>query len=141
MPAPRKAVDVADPRMALAQMSAAELIELLELGALHDELAGIRRLLTTINHRQEQIMTALEDLQSADADLAAAVTDLSSSVDRIDTDFTALEQKLGTGVSADDVQAEVSKLRATIDAAKQAKANLDSTDPAQPAPSPDQPTA
>lgn len=94
----------------------------------------IAQQLARVTRNQEDTMAALDDLRAVDADLAAAVTDLSGAVDRIDADFTALEQKIADGVDPADIQAEVDNLRATVDAAKQTKANIDTADPQAPAP-------
>lgn len=98
-----------------------------------DAAAIIAAVTSRLDTMETHLMSALEDLQAADADLAAAVTDLATAVDRIDADFAALEQAVQNGVDPAAIQAEVTKVRAAIDAAKQAKTNIDTTDPA-PAP-------
>jgi hypothetical protein len=102
----------------------------------NDAAAIIAAVNTRLDQLETHTMGALEDLQATDADLAAAVTDLTGAVDRIDADFAALEQAVQNGVDPAAIQAEVTKVRAAIDAAKQAKTNIDTTDPA-----PAQPTA
>jgi len=91
-------------------------------------LGTINQRLDRIINNQETTVGAIEDLQAVDADLAAAVTDLSGAVDRIDADFVKLEQAVAEGNAA-AIEAEVANLRATVDAAKAAKANIDTTDP------------
>ena len=95
-------------------------------------LEEILQRLDALDHKENKIMSALDDLKAADADLATAVSTLVDSVNRIDTDFTALEAAVQAGDSA-AIEAEVTSIRSTIDAAKAAQASIDTTDPA-PAP-------
>lgn len=106
---------------ALHDLRVAEAVELLGIAALINHVHALDRKVT-------RIMTALEDLQAVDTELAAAVTELAGAVDRIDADFVALQQAVAAGDPA-AIEAEVAKLRATVDAAKAAKANIDTTDP------------
>jgi hypothetical protein len=98
-------------------------------------LADISRKLSRIERavfiEGVRTVTALEDLAQVDADLAAAVTDLSASVERIDADFVKLEDAVANGNFA-AIEAEVANLRATVDAAKAAKASIEATDPPAP---------
>ena len=93
-------------------------------------LVDIDGRLRSIEEKEDTIMTAIEDLQAIDTELASAVTDLSASVDRIDTDFASLEQVIADGGNAVAIEAEIARIRASIDAAKTAKAAIDTTDPA-----------
>lgn len=98
------------------------------------ELLGLRVLLDharTLDRKVDRIMSSIADLQAVDADLAAAVTELAGAVDRIDADFVKLQEAIANGDSA-AVDAEVANLRATLDAARVAKSNIDTTDPSAP---------
>jgi hypothetical protein len=83
--------------------------------------------LAVLAHNQGVIVTALEDLQAADADLAAVVTSLVADIDRLDTDFIALEAAVAAGDPA-AIAAEAAKVRDAVNALTAAKANIDATD-------------
>lgn len=87
--------------------------------------------LSSLAADQGVIMTALEDLQAVDAELAQTVTDMTVAVNRIDTDFAALEAAVASGNDA-AIAAETANVRAAVDALKTLKDNIDVTDPAVP---------
>lgn len=80
-------------------------------------------------------MTALEDLQAVDAELAQTVADLATAVNRIDTDFTALEQAVASGDPA-AIAAETVKVRAAVDTLTSLRDSINVTDPAPVEPPP-----
>lgn len=116
------------------------------LSTLIQALVDVDRRLSRIEHKEDAIMGAIEDLQAIDTELASTVTDLADTiggladdVDRLDGDFVKLEQAVGSG-NTDAINAEVANLRTLVDSAKAsadraraAKANIDTTDP-QPTP-------
>jgi len=105
--------------------------------------AALARVLTT----QGVEMSKLTDLQEIDTELADAVTALSGAVSdvaadvaRLDADFAALETAAANG-DVLGLDAEIAKIRGTIDqvkasaqAAVDAKSSIDTTDPAPAAP-------
>jgi len=105
--------------------------------------AALARVLTT----QGVEMSKLTDLQEIDTELADAVTalsgavsDVAADVTRLDADFAALETAAANG-DVLGLDAEIAKIRGTIDqvkasaqAAVDAKASIDTTDPAPAAP-------
>jgi hypothetical protein len=96
-------------------------------GDLHLHTFDPAPILAAMAHNQGVIVTALEDLQAADADLAALVTSLVADIDRLDTDFTALEAAVAAG-DPTAIAAEAAKVRDAVNALTAAKANIDTTD-------------
>lgn len=92
------------------------------------DLAVIRRGLIAILITQGAEVTALEDLQAADTALAGVVTDLVSGIDRLDTDFTALQGAIESG-DDEAIAAEAAKVQEAVAALTAAKGRIDSTDP------------
>lgn len=90
-------------------------------------LEYVERVLRATIEGNARIMTAIEDLQAVDTELATVVTDLSGAVDRIAADFDALEQAVAAGDGA-AIEAEVARLRATVDMAMSAKTKIDTAD-------------